>query len=334
MTQNSDIISVILVGGTGVGKSQLGNIILNKEVFKVGNTFNSETKEKKEEFGRLGNLDVRVIDTPGFFDTEEHNMNNIDIQKKIVKLFIDDKSIDGIIFVFNFQELRKGQHYKDLIKDLKNIFEIDILKKRLKIIFTHADYGEGYDEDEEKKQKNEMIKFFGDDIIGKEDMIFVNTKKTIVYKYIKNIIELFKKFYQIKKKYGSMDNQKMEKKKKELEKMKKQQENPNELTQKLKIVQELIENRERKIYNIERDIDEYRRKIKGAEKGIAASSVFTVFTLGLSGIGIAHCMDEKKSFEASISRLEREKYEEQKKLNDLKSKEKKILDEMEKLVYD
>ena len=41
MTQNLNIISAIMIGGTGVGKSQLGNRLVNKNAFKIGEEFES-----------------------------------------------------------------------------------------------------------------------------------------------------------------------------------------------------------------------------------------------------------------------------------------------------
>ena len=127
--------------------------------------------------------------------------------------------------VINFKETRKGQQYKDIIQKLKDIFGSEVLKQRLKIVFTNAEYGEEYDPEKEEIQTNEMINLIGDNIIGKNDMIFVNTHKNIIkkYKYIDKITNLIEKFNKIKKEFGSMDNQKVEMKKKELEEKEKQE---------------------------------------------------------------------------------------------------------------
>lgn len=316
-----------MIGHTGAGKSQLGNSILQNEFFKVGHTFKSETPIKTDGFGTLNNLELRIIDTCGFSYTEDKDHK--DDWKKIADLFVNDKSIDGILFVFNFKETRKGQQYKDLIQKLKDIFGTEILKQRLKIVFTNAEYGEEYDPEKEEIQTNEMINLIGDDIIGKNDMIFVNTHKALIkkYKYFDKIIELIEKFNKIKKDFGSMDNQKVEMKKKELEE-KEKQEKENEQKDKnanliqLKTINKTIISRENMISNKKKEIEEYKRKIEGAKKGLIASSIFTPFTFGFSGFGIAHCQDEMNSYKQSIKRLEEELKDCESEINKLKNEQK------------
>jgi predicted GTPase len=265
MTENHNRINIILIGNTGAGKSQLGNSILQNEFFKVGHTFRSETPIKNDGFGTLNNLELRVIDTSGFSYTEDKDHK--DDWKKIVDLFATDKSIDGIILVINFKETRKGQQYKDIIQKLKDIFGSEVLKQRLKIVFTNAEYGEEYDPEKEEIQTNEMINLIGDNIIGKNDMIFVNTHKNIIkkYKYIDKITNLIEKFNKIKKEFGSMDNQKVEMKKKELEEKEKQEKEKKQRDKdanviQLKTINKTIISRENMISNKKKEIEEYKRR--------------------------------------------------------------------------
>ena len=329
MTENHNRINIILIGNTGAGKSQLGNSILQNEFFKVGHTFRSETPIKNDGFGTLNNLELRVIDTSGFSYTEDEDHR--DDWKKLVDLFATDKSIDGIILVINFKETRKGQQYKDIIQNLKDIFGSEVLKQRLKIVFTNAEYGEEYDPEKEEIQTNEMINLIGDNIIGKNDMIFVNTHKNIIkkYKYIDKITNLIEKFNKIKKEFGSMDNQKVEMKKKELEEKEKQEKEKKQrdidanLIQ-LKTINKTIISRENMISNKKNEIEEYKRRLEGAKKGLIASSIFTPFTFGFSGFGIAHCQDEMKSYKESIKRLEEELKDCESEINKLRNEQKLI----------
>ena len=326
MAEYKNKINIIMIGHTGAGKSQLGNSILQREVFEVGHGNDSKTEIKKEGFGTLNGLDLRIIDTRGFSDTKENEQDHKDDWKKIAELFVIDLSIDGIIFVFNFTDKRKGQQYKNLIQKLKELFGTEILKQRLKIVFTNAKYGLEYEEEMEEIQANEMIKLIGSDIIGRNDMIFVNTHIKLIkhdeFKYFDKITELIKQFSIIKEKFGSMDNQKVEMKRKELEEKEKQKKKEleekerqerldKEDKQRIKIAQlsnihNDIISYKNMISQKKNEIEDYKRRIEGAKKGLIASSIFTPFTLGFSGFGIAHCKDEMNSFKDSISRLKGE----------------------------
>ena len=326
MAEYKNKINIIMIGHTGAGKSQLGNSILQREVFEVGHGNDSKTEIKKEGFGTLNGLDLRIIDTRGFSDTKENEQDHKDDWKKIAELFVNDLSIDGIIFVFNFTDKRKGQQYKNLIQKLKELFGTEILKQRLKIVFTNAKYGLEYEEEMEEIQANEMIKLIGSDIIGRNDMIFVNTHIKLIkhdeFKYFDKITELIKQFSIIKEKFGSMDNQKVEMKRKELEEKEKQKKKEleekerqerldKEDKQRIKIAQlsnihNDIISYKNMISQKKNEIEDYKRRIEGAKKGLIASSIFTPFTLGFSGFGIAHCKDEMNSFKDSISRLKGE----------------------------
>jgi hypothetical protein len=326
MAEYKNKINIIMIGHTGAGKSQLGNSILQREVFEVGHGNDSKTEIKKEGFGTLNGLDLRIIDTRGFSDTKENEQDHKDDWKKIAELFVIDLSIDGIIFVFNFTDKRKGQQYKNLIQKLKELFGTEILKQRLKIVFTNSKYGLEYEEEMEEIQANEMIKLIGSDIIGRNDMIFVNTHIKLIkhdeFKYFDKITELIKQFSIIKEKFGSMDNQKVEMKRKELEEKEKQKKKEleekerqerldKEDKQRIKIAQlsnihNDIISYKNMISQKKNEIEDYKRRIEGAKKGLIASSIFTPFTLGFSGFGIAHCKDEMNSFKDSISRLKGE----------------------------
>ena len=178
----------------------------------------------------------------------------------------------------------------------------------------------------EEIQANEMIKLIGSDFIGRNDMIFVNTHIKLIkhdeFKYFDKITELIKQFSIIKEKFGSMDNQKVEMKRKELEEKEKQKKKEleekerqerldKEDKQKIKIAQlsnihNDIISYKNMISQKKNEIEDYKRRIEGAKKGLIASSIFTPFTLGFSGFGIAHCKDEMNSFKDSISRLKGE----------------------------
>eukprot|EP00908_Phaeocystis_cordata_P006500 Transcript_17123.p1 GENE.Transcript_17123~~Transcript_17123.p1 ORF type:complete len:286 (+),score=127.08 Transcript_17123:48-860(+) len=65
-----DRLNIVLVGKTGHGKSSIANILAGaKDKFKVSDDFRSVTSEIQFADFEYKGRQVRVIDTPGFFDT-------------------------------------------------------------------------------------------------------------------------------------------------------------------------------------------------------------------------------------------------------------------------
>ena len=150
---NKKDLKVVLIGQTGVGKSQLGNFILQQEYFKVGHNKNSETEILSEGYSHLDGMNVTIVDTPGLNDT---GSKDEEIMNLIVKKFQEDNSIDGIILVYSFRDPRRVQKHQELVNNLIKIFGKDLLEKRLKVIFTKSTVGEERDEVEEKNEREQM----------------------------------------------------------------------------------------------------------------------------------------------------------------------------------
>lgn len=189
-------LKIVLIGETGIGKSKLGNFILQKKnAFKVGDTSKSETKSIIEYNSNVEGMDLTIMDTPGLNDTDCCDSEIMDI---IISKFQNDKSIDGIILVYSFTKTRKVDKDKELIKNLKTIFGEDILKLRLKVIVTNRTYGPEFEEEKNKVeiQVRDIINLLNN-LIDKNDIIFVNT--CFIEDYIKEfypqIKNLLDKFY-------------------------------------------------------------------------------------------------------------------------------------------
>ena len=303
-------IKIMLIGETGVGKSQLGNFLLQKEFFKVGHTDESETEKISEYSSNIGNMRVTIIDTPGLNDTlgrDEQNMN------LIVEKFQNDSSIDGMILVYSYKNSKKILKHQELLKNLITIFGEDLLKKRLKVIITNRTVGEERDYGEERKEETQKkdIKKFLLDMVKEDDMIFVNSKM-IFYKYFqKNIEDLFKNFLEIKRNHGSIKNELIEKK--ELEFIEKQKEEAerkqNELEKNniqinYKDIADKISEYKTKISDAKQRILELKADKKGQIAGTVASSILLPFTLGFSAFAVAETTVQRNKINSQISQLE------------------------------
>jgi predicted GTPase len=212
-------LKLVLIGETGIGKSQLGNFILQKEdCFKVGDGDNSETYSFLENTTSISdmNINITIMDTPGLNDTSKRDF---DIMENLIEKFQNDRAIDGIILVYNFKKPRKVSKDAELVNNLTKIFGKDILKQRLKVIVTNRSTGKEFTKEKHKipKQKKDIITFLNS-MVNEDDIIFVNT--TYIEEYINDfypeIKKLLQKFYEIKKEHGSMDNQKVKKEEMEI----------------------------------------------------------------------------------------------------------------------
>ena len=187
-------IKIMLIGETGVGKSQLGNFLLQKEFFKVGHNKKSETDKISEGSSNIGNMRVTIIDTPGFNDTlgrDEQNMN------LIVEKFQNDSLIDGMILVYSYKGPRKVPKHEELLKNLITIFGKDLLENRLKVIITNRTVGEERDDVEEQKEETQKkdIKNFLLDMVKEDDMLFVNTKMKFYKYFFRKILKIYSKIF-------------------------------------------------------------------------------------------------------------------------------------------
>ena len=167
---NKKIISFLLLGATGDGKSQLGNFILNNpKAFKVSDDIYSETKETKGDYGIKGAENLFVIDTPGINDTEGKDKEYLKQMADYVK---KHNSLHSIIIVLNFEVDRLAIYLQDMLKIFIKMFPIPNFWEHVSFVFTHY-YSAMQNKNEAKK--NLKIEKFSEMIIN-----LMNNLKKIV----------------------------------------------------------------------------------------------------------------------------------------------------------
>jgi len=126
----SDKKGVIILGETGVGKSNLGNFLIKANDFKTSSSTNSETQhvfygESKE---------IIVIDSPGANDSSQNDDIEEEHLIEIVKAFKKAKYLNTILILLNYQQPRLSKNLKIMIKLFSSIFKISFFLKHLGIV--------------------------------------------------------------------------------------------------------------------------------------------------------------------------------------------------------
>lgn len=152
-SRNTDKKGVIILGETGVGKSNLGNFLTKTQNFKTSSSTNSETQQIA--YGESN--EIIVIDSPG---TNDSSIDNEEIEENhlidIVKAFKQAKYLNTILILLNYQQPRLSRNLKIMIKLFCSVFKISFFIKHLGIVFTRCFDEDGRpDEEELIKKRNE-----------------------------------------------------------------------------------------------------------------------------------------------------------------------------------
>ena len=142
---NSNKKGVIILGETGVGKSNCGNFLIkNQQQFKISSSTISETQTI--DYGESN--EIIVIDSPGINDCSLDE----EIEEKhlieIVKAFKQAKYLNTVLILLNYQQPRFSRNLKIMIKLFCSVFKISFFIKHLGIVFTKC-----FDEDGRPNEK-------------------------------------------------------------------------------------------------------------------------------------------------------------------------------------